>query len=292
MTSGPPRRLDSGPPGGLSAGSVGMISRSSRITGFPEQQAVKRRIGMVARWNLVALSVLLAAAAVGCVRAEGGPRPEPGGQEAREIVVLLHGLGRSKSAMRRLASRLELAGYAVERIGYRSLDVPPAAILRNVAEQIDECCAGGGSTVHFVGHSFGGLLIRAYLEGQRIANLGRVVLIGTPNQGTPLVDHIRGRWWSKYAGETALALGTGPGSFPASLSPPYYPVGIIAGVYEGFDNEEFMPGRDDGLVPVESTKLEGMTDFIVVATSHSRMRSNEDVTRQTLSFLEHGRFTR
>ena len=80
---------------------------------------MKRRIGKVARWNLVALSVLLAAG--GCVRAEGGPRPETGVQETKEIVVLLHGLGRSKSAMRRLASRLERAGYAVERIGYRSL---------------------------------------------------------------------------------------------------------------------------------------------------------------------------
>ena len=113
----------------------------------------------------------------------------------RDIVVLLHGLGRSNSAMWLLASRLEDAGFHVERVGYSSLDQTPVQILAAVSGQIDVCCAKHERTVHFVGHSLGGLLIRAYLQDHGVDKLGRVVLMGTPNQGTTVVDHFRDRWW-------------------------------------------------------------------------------------------------
>ena len=45
--------------------------------------------------------------------------------KASETVVLLHGLGRNKSAMWLLSYRLKDAGYKVERIGYRSLSNTP-----------------------------------------------------------------------------------------------------------------------------------------------------------------------
>ena len=43
----------------------------------------------------------------------------------QEIIVLLHGLGRSNASMWLLASRLENAGYFVQRVGYRSLEQNP-----------------------------------------------------------------------------------------------------------------------------------------------------------------------
>ena len=53
---------------------------------------------------------------------------------------------------------------------------------------------------------------------------------------------------------------------------------------------DFLPGPDDGLVPVESTRLQGMTDFIVVKTRHSMLRYNQEVADQILSFLKTGKF--
>lgn len=193
-------------------------------------------------------------------------------------------------AMWRLASRIEKADYHVERVGYSSLNQTPQEILQEVTSQIQACCATLNRPVHFVGHSLGGLLIRAYLQDNNVKSLGRVVLMGTPNQGTAVVDYYRDRWWMKMLGPMTSALGTDKESFPNTLQDPYYPVGVIAGVTDSPVSEEVLPGQDDGLVAVESTKLNGMSDFIVVETGHSMMRYNEEVARQAIKFLANGKF--
>lgn len=210
----------------------------------------------------------------------------------KELVVLLHGLGGSNAAMWLIAARLEDAGYHVHRVGYDSLDRTMGEIVAEVSGQIDVCCADHEQTVHFVGNSMGGLLIRAYLQGKQLENLGRVVLMGTSNQGTQVVDHFRDKWWMKIVGPAANALGTDNNSFPASIDAPYYPVGVIAGVSESNMNEAYLPGEDDGLIAVEATKLEGMTDFIIVKTSHSMMRYNPEVAEQAVHFLQQGKFSK
>ncbi len=221
--------------------------------------------------------------------------PNPGHesvQDDKDLVVLLHGLARSNAVMWLLASRLEDAGFQVRRVGYSSLNRSPEQMLEEVRGQIDACCAAHRRRVHFVGHSMGGLLIRAYLEDEPVQNLGRVVLIGTPNQGTEVVDRFRDRWWMQMLGPAALSLGTDDDSFPNSLDAPYYPVGVIAGESWRDIDDEILPGKDDGLVPVEATKLEGMSDFLVVRTGHAFMRYDDEVARQTVAFLKDGAFLR
>ena len=213
-------------------------------------------------------------------------------QRDEETVVLLHGLARSNAAMWVLNIRLKRAGYHVEPVGYRSLRQTPDQIMQDITAQIDRCCKDSHSTVHFVGHSLGGLLIRKYLQDNRIKNLGRVVLMGTPNQGASITDYIRDKWWAQLAGPTAMALGTGESSFPNSLDDPYYPVGVIAGVIDINHNEHMLPGEDDGLVSIEATKLKGMSDFVLINTGHSMMRYNEEVAIQAISFLRNGHFNK
>lgn len=212
-----------------------------------------------------------------------------GETKEKEIVVLIHGLARSNASMWLLNLRLKNAGYRVETVGYQSLNRTPEQIVDDITLQINQCCRKENNRVHFVGHSLGGLLIRAYLQANEVDNLGRVVLIGTPNQGTEIADYFQDKWWSKFAGPAALSLGTAENSFPKSLDDPYYPVGIIAGVRQS-DNEQILPGPDDGLVPVESTKVNNMNDFIVIDSGHSMMRYDEDVAEQTIHFLRQGKF--
>jgi hypothetical protein len=210
----------------------------------------------------------------------------------KEIIVLLHGLGRSNTSMWLLASRLEDAGYYVRRVEYDSLHQVPDEILQDIGSQINHCCKAHAQSVHFVGHSLGGLMVRAYLQDNQIDELGRVVLLGTPNQGTDAADHFSDGWLMKVLGPTAQALGTDRNSFPKSLKAPHYPVGIIAGERKGEFNDPVIPGKDDGLVSVEATKIDAMTDFILIETGHSMMRYDREVADQTIEFIKNGAFKR
>ena len=208
-----------------------------------------------------------------------------------ETVVLLHGLGRSNLVTKTMAKRLFDAGYNVKQVGYQSLfGDTPDEVVKDITQQINACCSDLKTPVHFVGHSLGGLLVRAYLGENTVPNLGRVVLLGSPNKGTPIVDSLKDDWLMEVAGEMARALGTDDSSgFLGSLKPPTYTLGIIAGVADAGRSEE-IPGDDDGLVPLESTKVEGMTDFIVLPVSHADMREDEKTFAQLLNFLKEGQF--
>jgi len=208
----------------------------------------------------------------------------------KEIIVLLHGLGRSNTSMWLLASRLEDAGYYVQRVEYRSLHQNPDEIVKDISSQINQCCQKHTQSVHFVGHSLGGLMVRAYLQNNKVDKLGRVVLLGTPNKGTEAADHFSDSWLIDILGPTAKALGTDDKSFPTSLEAPYYPVGIIAGELKSKLNDPVIPGKDDGLVSVEATKIDAMTDFIIIETGHSMMRYDREVADQTIEFIRNGVF--
>ena len=212
--------------------------------------------------------------------------------ENKEVIVLLHGLGRDNKSMWLLASRLEDADYHVHRIEYSSLDQQPAEIVTDISKQINKCCLGQFKKIHFVGHSLGGLIIRAYLQQHKVDNLGRVVLIGTPNKGSEVADHFSDSWLIELLGPTAQSLGTGKNSFPNSLLPPYYPLGVIAGENDSILKNLIIPEKNDGLVSVSSAKVEGMTDFILINTSHSMMRYNSEVAEQTIEYIKNGSFSR
>ncbi|MEP3047178.1 MAG: alpha/beta fold hydrolase [Roseibium sp.] len=213
---------------------------------------------------------------------------EPPGDKV--IIVLLHGLGRNANSMWLLASRLEDAGFFVQRIEYSSLHQNPDEILEDIGNQIELCCRRHKHAVHFVGHSLGGLMVRAYLQNNKVDNLGKVVLIGTPNKGSEAADHFSDSWLMDIMGPTAKTLGTGDTSFPNLLEVPYYPVGIIAGIRNSTLNDPVIPGKDDGVVSVEATKIDDMTDFILLETGHSMMRYDREVADQTIAFIENGAF--
>lgn len=209
-----------------------------------------------------------------------------------ETVVVLHGLGRSNLVTKTMAKRLFDAGYNVQQVGYQSLlGDSPDEVIQEVSEQINACCSALAKPVHFVGHSLGGLLVRAYLGENTVPNLGKVILLGSPNKGTPVVDGMKDEWLLKVAGEMTRALGTDDSSgFLSSLKAPTYPLGVIAGVMPNAGRGEEIPGDDDGLVPLESTKVEGMSDFVILPVSHADMREDEATFAQILSFLKEGKF--
>jgi triacylglycerol lipase len=210
---------------------------------------------------------------------------------ASESVVLLHGLGRSDQSMALLASRIAAAGFATHNIDYPSLDHDPSELVAHIVAEVSACCAGA-QKVHFVTHSLGGILVRAYAAEYAPGNLGRVVMLAPPNHGSEYVDAMR-EWnlFQHAAGPTGVQLGTGPESLPNRLPEPKFELGVIAGTRNSNPvSGHVIPGSSDGTVSVESTKLEGMTDFISVDESHTFIMRSPLVAEQTIEFLRNGSF--
>lgn len=232
--------------------------------------------------------VALAGLSGGAYAAEEAERAiEP----AREAVVVVHGLGRTTRAMAPLTERLREAGFDAHNLGYSSREAAPEALVEELAAQIDACCADA-PRLHFVGHSLGGILARAYVADREPARLGRIVMLSPPNQGSEIVDALGDNWLFRVVmGPSAQALGTGPGSLPNSLPPPDYELGIIAAT-ESINpvGSAIIPGDDDGMVAVCKMRLEGMTDFITVDHTHALVMRSADVAEQVILFLREGRF--
>ena len=213
---------------------------------------------------------------------------------AEECVILLHGMARSASSMETMAEALDAAGFTVINIDYPSREYPIEELAPMAVGQGLASCEAVGATakVHFVAHSLGGILVRKYLKNNEIENLGRVVMLGPPNQGSQAVDELGGvpgfDWLNGPAGRQ---LGKGPESVPLQLGAANFELGIIAG-NRSIDpiTSAVLDDPDDGKVSVEDTKLEGMDDFIIVEHSHAFMMRLQRPIELTIQFLKFGHF--
>lgn len=211
----------------------------------------------------------------------------------RDGVVLLHGISRTSRSFRKMQAAIEAAGYTTLNIGYASRSKAIEALAEDIHPAIAHFNATFEGSVHFVGHSMGGLLARVYLARHRPERLGRVVMLGTPNGGSEITDRLKRvgayRAWFGPAGQQ---LGTQrDAAMAAMFSPVDYPTGIIAG-NRSVDPiaSAFLPRPHDGRVSVENTRLDGMVDHIIVATSHPWLVRNGLAIAQTIAFLRDGRF--
>lgn len=211
---------------------------------------------------------------------------------SHDTVVVVHGLGRTKLSMSFLASRLRREGYSVISFSYPSTRQSVANSAAQLRMELQTLAASGRGRIHFVTHSLGAIVVRAALKEYRPANLGRVIMLSPPNQGSEVADRLRNNLFYRIAtGPAGQELGTDSSSTPNQLGAVTFEVGVIAGnksLNPLFSS--WLPGTDDGKVSVQRTRVEGMTDFLVVPHSHTFIPSSSKVAAQVLHFLEHGRF--
>lgn len=211
-----------------------------------------------------------------------------------DTVVLVHGLGRGPLSMARLEAALERDGHTVRNIGYDSQRGTLPGLAEAVFGPVFRETADG-ETIHVVTHSMGGILLRQYLRDHDVpAALGRVVMLGPPNQGSEIVDHL-GDWrlFRRINGPAGVRLGTAPDEAPLALGawPAEVELGVIAG--DRSWNPVFsalIPGADDGKVSVERTHLAGEADHVTVAASHTWLMWRGAVVGRVREFLRDGRF--
>lgn len=209
-----------------------------------------------------------------------------------ETVLLIHGFYKDGSDMANLKHNLISLGYNVALCDlpakFHSLERCSSILAQNVYELLAK---RGEEKIHLVGHSMGGLVIRHLLGNNWFPSIGRCVFIATPNKGTRLVDILQYTCWPIFRVLKPMgSLTTKNASKLPPLTNISKEIGIIAGNKSDLILSHFLPGENDGRVEVESCKINGMKDFIILNYGHKDIHYQMEVAELIDSFLQHGYF--
>ena len=199
----------------------------------------------------------------------------PAGAPADHLVVLLHGLGRTRRSLARLDRGLVEAGFTTARLDYPSTRKPVQEHAATVADLLDHLPTP--RKLSFASHSLGGLIVRQLLDYDSAwrASIERIVMVAPPNQGASLAASLdKGNVMRGILGPSFGQIAEG---FATTLPVPEVPVAIFAGDVAG------VPG--DGLVSVEETRLEGASEHHIVPAIHTFLMNHPAVIRGAISFL-------
>ena len=216
-----------------------------------------------------------------------------------KCVIVMHGLMRTRSAMNNIATMLRTKGkYNVFNVSYpstRGKVEDHAKSLANIISGLD-----GITEINFVCHSLGNLIVRHWLHDAndpitklcKEKRIGRMVMLGPPNHQPEIANKAAWLDVTKQIGGKALAqLAKEWKTLEPNLATPTFDFGILAG---GKNNESgynpLIPGDDDMVVSVASTKLQGAKDFRLLPVKHTFMMNDKTVHEYTLKFLQKGWF--
>ena len=207
------------------------------------------------------------------------------------IVVLIHGLVRSSKSFHGMSQRLRNDGYTVVGFDYAStrVSIPDSA---DALHDVVESLGSDVESIDFVVHSMGGLILRSYLHRFPNEQHRRAILLGVPNHGSEIAETMKSnRLFRVIYGPAGQQLGTGEKGIASELPVPNIDFGIVAGgkrTEKGFN--PLLGSDNDSTVTVESTRLAGAQDFLLVPVMHSFLMSNSEIIDATSHFLQHGRF--
>lgn len=207
-------------------------------------------------------------------------------------VILLHGLGRDHRIMLPMEHALIAAGFNTYNLSYPSRKHAINYLSRYVSDHINDQLID--QPIYFVTHSLGSIILRYIATHQLIKHIDRVVMLGPPNHGTAIIDYLR-RFSAlrHYWGPAALELASDEtGIYHTLPEPIQFDCGIIAGnrTIDPWFSWSILKGMDDGKVTVESTKLKGMRDHIIIPCAHVQLPKNKIVIAQALYFLRNNQF--
>ena len=215
------------------------------------------------------------------------------------VVLVIHGLGGSRSIMEDIAKHLRDAGnLQVISFGYASsqgLIQDHAVALESVLRNLHSV-----QQVSVVAHSMGNLVVRKMLfnlesQGNPMPiQFVRMVMISPPNHGVELADGIGQRRLFQLASGEVINQFARHRDWPQleqQLATPDFAFGIIAG---GRGNDRgylsLIDGDDDGLLSLETQQLDGATEFLQTGGFHQLMTHYPSVQQATLSYLQTGHF--
>jgi len=201
--------------------------------------------------------------------------------------------------MAELAKYLQDHGrYTVFNVTYPSTQRDIAANARSLAHIIDHL--DGIEEINFVAHSLGSIIVRRWLADQTNAAAGRqpdgrikrFVMLAPPNHGSLLAVALGdNKVYRVVTGQTGQQLGRDWQRIEGQLATPTCEFGILAGGRgDKHGYNLLLPGDNDGIISVETTRLAGARDFLVLPVQHPLITFNAKAQEYTLRFLQKGYF--
>lgn len=199
----------------------------------------------------------------------------PQGAPEDHLVVLLHGLGRTRRALMRMDRTLTEAGFSTVRLDYPSTRKPIEAHAATLGSLLDRLQNPG--RLSFVTHSLGGLVVRQLftVDAPWRDAFHRIVMLAPPNRGASLARSLdQGGLIRSILGPSYAQIA---GGFAETLPTPDVPFAIYAGDAAGVSG--------DGLLTVDETRLEGAALHEVVPALHTFIMNHPAVLEGTVRFL-------
>lgn len=207
-------------------------------------------------------------------------------------VLLLHGFNKSSKDMAALSKYLETFGFHCHSLTLPLTRREFDRVTQLVANEVEELARSNGSTVHLVGHSTGGLLIRHLLTDRSVAvRIGRCVQLATPNKGSQLAmlaDTIKG--YTDYF-RTLKSLHTAYIEKLSLINDTPIEMGAIAGTTSNLWLGRFIKGENDGRVEVSSVDIPELTDFTTLPFGHKDIHYHYETAVLIARFLNTGSFS-
>jgi len=205
---------------------------------------------------------------------------------ASRDVVLVPGLWMPGIVMGLLAARLARANYVPHLFTYSGRGPLESNVERLERYATDAC---SGRPAHFVGHSLGGLLVLEALNRKPAIEVASAVLLGSAVRGC-----LTGRRFARARGGRWM-LGASASLWAEAHEARWQrhePLGVVAGTLPIGLGRAFgsLPGPSDGVVCLEETTVDGMTERVTVPVGHSLLIVSGRVARLIAAFLEHGSF--
>lgn len=114
----------------------------------------------------------------------------PAGVRLKTPVVLVHGYLCNHRVWDKLVKQLRQAGHPVLTVDLEPLFVSIERYAPIIEESVNELCRQAGTDqVALVGHSMGGLAIRAWVRAFGTQRVAKIITLGTPHQGTQIDPH-------------------------------------------------------------------------------------------------------
>ena len=218
-------------------------------------------------------------------------KPKHHSSKSNEVIILLHGACKTSRHMSHIARSLQELGYRVHNLNYNWRYQEAAKITKDILVKV-KYIEREYKKVHFIGHSLGGLIIRGVLTNYRPANLGRVIQIASPNQGSKLAEKFKDNWIYKKLYKKVSQDLVPKSEFLKSLEPDIkYELGIIAGdSFNFFIHCLLSFKQNDERVAIEETALEDAKDHIIINANHNEIVKSPEALHQIQKFLIDGSF--